>query len=218
MDYAAHYERLIARARGRALEGYRERHHVIPRCLGGGNDPANIVELTAEEHYVAHQLLLKMRPCHRGLVSAAMAMARRCSGNKAYGWLCRRNAIASSIALTGKKRQPFSVEHRANIGKASLGRRKSPETRAKIAAALMGKPCSSERRAKIGAANRGRKLPPFSEETRAKMAAALRGRPVSLETREKQARAMRGRSFSLEHRAKLSAARQRYVALCQGGA
>ena len=36
MNYAAHYERLVKRARSRSLVGYRERHHVVPKCMGGG--------------------------------------------------------------------------------------------------------------------------------------------------------------------------------------
>lgn len=47
MNYAAHYERLIERAKNRVLEGYRERHHILPRCMGGTNAPDNLVDLTA---------------------------------------------------------------------------------------------------------------------------------------------------------------------------
>jgi hypothetical protein len=47
MDWALHYNRLIERARSRDLSGYVERHHVVPKCLGGGEDR---VRLTAREH------------------------------------------------------------------------------------------------------------------------------------------------------------------------
>src|SRR3990167_4731006 len=87
MNYAHHYEKLIARARARFLKGYSERHHVVPKCMGGGNESWNLVELTAEEHYVAHQLLCRMHPTNSLLIYGAVSMAKRCSGNKAYGWL-----------------------------------------------------------------------------------------------------------------------------------
>lgn len=77
MDYAAIYARLVARAKSRVLTGYREKHHVIPKCLGGSDDDENVVELTVEEHYVAHQLLLKMYPAENGLLFAAMFMTTR---------------------------------------------------------------------------------------------------------------------------------------------
>ena len=35
----------------------KHRHHIIPRHAGGSNDPSNIVELTIEEHALAHKQL-----------------------------------------------------------------------------------------------------------------------------------------------------------------
>lgn len=91
MDYQRIYNSLVDRARMRPLEGYVEKHHVIPRCMGGPDDLDNIVALTAEEHYLCHQLLVKIHPGHIGLAHAALLMARKKKiGNKRYGWL-RRN-------------------------------------------------------------------------------------------------------------------------------
>jgi len=33
------------------------KHHIIPRYLGGSDDPSNLVELTVEKHAEAHRLL-----------------------------------------------------------------------------------------------------------------------------------------------------------------
>ena len=76
MDYAAIYERLVERARGRVRQGYMERHHVEPRCMGGSNDKNNLVFLTAKEHFLAHKLLVRMHPDVRGLWLALIAMGR----------------------------------------------------------------------------------------------------------------------------------------------
>ena len=75
MNYYKHYNALIERARGRKLEGYKEKHHIIPRCMDGTNDSTNIVNLTAREHYLAHILLTKIYTNHYGLLKAAMMMA-----------------------------------------------------------------------------------------------------------------------------------------------
>jgi hypothetical protein len=98
MDYKKHYDSLITKSRLRTFESteYREKHHIVPRCMGGSDDPENIVELTPEEHYVAHQLLVKMHPKHSGLVWAALQMSGHSmnnerSNNKIYGWLKRRH-------------------------------------------------------------------------------------------------------------------------------
>lgn len=44
----------------RTISGYVEKHHIIPKSMGGSDDASNIVELTAREHFIAHLLLTKM--------------------------------------------------------------------------------------------------------------------------------------------------------------
>jgi hypothetical protein len=94
MNYKKHYDLLIERAKTRQLTGYVERHHIVPRCIGGTNEKTNLVELTPEEHYVAHQLLVKMYPENDSLVYAANKMTVSSKtikrNNKRYGWLKRR--------------------------------------------------------------------------------------------------------------------------------
>ncbi len=76
MDWSRHYDALMERARGRDLVGYSERHHVLPRCMGGTNAKENLVRLTAKEHFIAHKLLVRMKPEVRGLWLALVAMGR----------------------------------------------------------------------------------------------------------------------------------------------
>lgn len=40
--------------------GYIEKHHILPKSLGGSNARSNIVSLTAREHYICHLLLVRM--------------------------------------------------------------------------------------------------------------------------------------------------------------
>ena len=42
------------------LTGYRERHHILPKSLGGTNNPDNLIYLTAKEHYICHMLLVEI--------------------------------------------------------------------------------------------------------------------------------------------------------------
>lgn len=59
--YTVIYRSIIARAKRRSnLSCYTERHHVLPRSLGGTDDSDNIVVLTAKEHFICHRLLTKM--------------------------------------------------------------------------------------------------------------------------------------------------------------
>lgn len=60
--YTTWYNSIISRAIARSLDKsiYFEKHHIIPRCLGGTNDKDNIVKLTAKEHFICHLLLVRM--------------------------------------------------------------------------------------------------------------------------------------------------------------
>jgi hypothetical protein len=92
MDYKKHYNALIERAKTRTLDCYTERHHIIPRCMGGSDEESNLVDLTPEEHYVAHQLLCKIHPEEQKLAVAASMMVVARASNKIYGWLKRRHS------------------------------------------------------------------------------------------------------------------------------
>lgn len=58
--YTTWYNLLINNAKNRKIDGYTEKHHIIPSSLGGTNDDDNLVKLTAREHFVCHLLLIKM--------------------------------------------------------------------------------------------------------------------------------------------------------------
>jgi len=49
---------------------YYEKHHIVPRCLGGTDDEQNLVLLTAKEHYVCHKLLTYIYPKNRKIAFA----------------------------------------------------------------------------------------------------------------------------------------------------
>lgn len=70
MDYQKHYDALMQRGKIRILDGYKESHHIVPKCMGGSDEESNLVYLTASEHYVAHQLLAKMNPGNYSLIHA----------------------------------------------------------------------------------------------------------------------------------------------------
>jgi hypothetical protein len=94
MNYQKIYDSIIRRGQERKLEGYSEKHHIIPRCLGGSDEITNLVSLTPEEHYLCHLLLVKIHPNNIRLVKAAMFMvssnSKQQRNNKVYGWLKRQ--------------------------------------------------------------------------------------------------------------------------------
>lgn len=101
MNYQKIYNDLINRGRNRTISDHTESHHVIPRCMGESDDKSNLVDLTPEEHYVAHQLLVKIYPENHALVRAASMMIPDRPSNKLYGWLRRKFILAQSVDQSG---------------------------------------------------------------------------------------------------------------------
>ena len=65
MNYQKVYDQIIQRSKSRGLdkkklEGYFEKHHIIPRCMKGLDDKSNLILLTGREHYICHRLLCKI--------------------------------------------------------------------------------------------------------------------------------------------------------------
>jgi hypothetical protein len=178
MNYLRHYGALIERARSRKTpEGYYERHHVVPRCMGGGEEPENLVALAAEEHFVAHQLLVKIHPHSFGLKFAAFSIGNQT--NKRYAWLRKRHSAEMSGANNPMK---------------------NPAVASKTGAALKGRVFSGETLARMSAAKAGENHF-FYGKLRPEHAAAMSGennpsrRP---EVRKKQSEAHLGRSKPLQ--------------------
>lgn len=101
------------------------------------------------------------------------------------------NGFNISCGGTGNKGVNFSPQHRANIGKASKGRRHTDDTKQRISAKLKGRTIPQEVRDKISAGNKGKKRTPaqclaaslrmqgksMSPAARAKSSATKKGKP-----------------------------------------
>jgi hypothetical protein len=58
--YSTWYYNIVSRGKERNTTEYTEKHHIIPKSLGGSNQPSNLVKLTPREHYICHLLLVRM--------------------------------------------------------------------------------------------------------------------------------------------------------------
>jgi hypothetical protein len=164
MNYLKHYDLLINRAKSRVKpSGYCERHHVVPRCMGGDNSVENLVWLTAAEHYVAHQLLVKMHPESRSLAHAALFMSTKGANhkrnNKMYSWLKSR----ASLAMTGAGNPMFGREC------PTKGKKHSEETLKILSEKAKARKHTEATKKKIGEAQKGKKA---SKETIEKLCKA----------------------------------------------
>lgn len=200
MNYEKHYNSLMNKTKNRLLESYVEKHHIIPRCMNGTNDKDNLVTLTPEEHYVAHQLLVKIYPNSPKLIYAAKMMTiGENRNNKLYGWLRRKFSVIHSDVMKGKPnwnkggklseatiqkmRKPKSAKHKQKLSEVKKGKKRQPlsdEWKKNISEGNKGKKLTEEHKQKISLANKGK---PKSEETKQKMkkpkskTSKLKGRP-----------------------------------------
>ena len=184
--YQKWYDKLIDRARNRTIEGYVERHHIVPKSLGGTDEESNLVALTAREHLIAHMLLVKFVE------------------NKAPMWQALWCMVhMGEVKLTGRLYEQVKIEYRGICKSLSTGRKHSPETCAKMSAAKTGRKYSPETLTKMSAAKKGRKRSP---EFCAKMSVIQKGKKKSPEHIAKISAAKTGRKHSPETCAKISAA------------
>lgn len=202
MNYQKIYRSLMLKSiRRKLVEGYFETHHIIPKCFGGSNDDKNLVSLTPEEHYVAHQLLVKMYSEDPDILWAAIAMTGTGNGkgngrkgNKLYGWLRRRN----SKLYKGKSR--WSDEVKERIGEAARLRNQGKDH------PMYGRRHTVESKIKMSISQKARK--PISELTRRRMSKSQRANPMSEKTKRKIAAANRRRIQTPELIKSLSDARK----------
>lgn len=75
---------------------YFEKHHIIPKCLGGSNDKSNIIYLFAREHFIAHKLLADE---YQNDYKIQYAFASMCQNNKGL----RKDYISEDDYELGKK-------------------------------------------------------------------------------------------------------------------
>jgi hypothetical protein len=138
--YSKCYYNIISAARQRILSGYVERHHIVPKSLGGSNDASNIVALTAREHFICHLLLIRMvsDDVKHKMVYAAWQQSRP-SKHKTIKITARTYEVLKrqlSESLTGRKRKPFSEQAKVNMKASAVNRAKvvyTPERLTKLA-------------------------------------------------------------------------------------
>ena len=122
MDYTRIYNQIIERAQNRKLKGYIEKHHIIPKCIGGLNVKENIVNLTAREHFICHKLLCKIHPKEPKLWYALWLMAigkQRWIDSTPYNISSREYETIRKEFIKRIKGKPLNQQHKTKIGKSN---------------------------------------------------------------------------------------------------
>ena len=137
--YTRWYYEIIEKAKIRICEDVTEKHHILPKSLGGSDTPENLVALTCKEHFICHWLLTKMTVSKE---KVKMVFALRMMMNKSK----KSNRILTSAQYTiaRKANKGIKVPDEINLkktNKSKLGQKDSYETKMKksLAANLHGK-------------------------------------------------------------------------------
>jgi hypothetical protein len=102
-------------------------HHIIPKHMGGTDDPSNLIKLTVEEHANAHKLLWEEHGRWQDYV-AWSGLSKRITSEETI-------RLAISLTQTGR---PKSKETKDKMRQAKLGKKMSNETKEKMRIAGLG--------------------------------------------------------------------------------
>jgi len=152
--YTRWYYNIINAAVSRSIPtDYTEKHHIIPKSLGGSNSNINLVKLTPKEHFICHRLLTKMvyeNSAKIKMHNAAFQMTVKSSTQRRYKIssrtyeILRRNKSAAMLGNSYGKR-PMSEETKRKISEAkkgvsiNKGKTISEEQKKKLSVALKGR-------------------------------------------------------------------------------
>lgn len=194
MNYKRIHDEIILNRRQNPLPNdvYGERHHVIPKSLGGNNTKENLVRLTAREHFIVHLLLVRMYPKHSIERHKMLWAVKRMRTGKPS-----KNTNRSDT--TSRLYEYHRLEFSEMMREVNKTRPRTKEWRDNISAAKRGKPRTAETVEKMRI---GSKLRWESEEYREKQAKVRIGRTLSDEHRKNIGLGQKDRKQSLETKAK----------------
>ena len=133
--YCVWYFKIIDKARGRNSSSlnYIEKHHIIPKSLGGSDNLDNIVALTAREHFICHLLLTKFTKGKdkRKMCFALSSFHRKSKYHKrvfnSYEYeVLKKNSVLLCLQTVADRNFPVGKDH------PMFGKNHSTKTKQKI--------------------------------------------------------------------------------------
>ena len=113
MNYLKLYNTIVQNRQAYPYTGYVEKHHIVPKCMGGSDSITNIVELSAREHFICHVLLHKVYPNNSKLLHSVVLMCKQINSkysSRVYKKLREEFSIAQSAAQTGELNSQFGTK------------------------------------------------------------------------------------------------------------
>jgi len=142
-------------------------HHIIPKHMGGSDDPSNIICLTIEEHAEAHKKLWEEYGKQEDYL-AWMGLFGHIGKEEIIKTKQSIGGKKGGISLTGIKK---SEEHKNKMSIAKIGKSRDEQTKQKIKINNLNKKRSNETKQNIRNSRLGTE---HSEETKLKIAESMK--------------------------------------------
>lgn len=190
--YIKWYNNLIESRKTRILPAdiYTEKHHIIPRSLGGNDSDNNLIRLLPREHFIAHLLLAKIYTGQNGM-KMVHALRRMLTGhtNARYIPNSRVYQIIRTLSMEKCSGKNNPMYGRTGENHPSFGRKESiynDEFKAKVSAKGKGRiawnkglsgavKMSSDTKKKMSDSAKGKIK---SDEWKAKIGEATKNSPI----------------------------------------
>jgi len=126
------------------LDCYTEKHHILPRCIGGTDGKDNLVRLTAREHFICHKLLVHIYPNNK-LKFALWSMCRRTNKQNRHILSSREYESIKLLWVDLNSKRIRTQEERKKMSDSRKGIVFSDETKLKMSKARSSQKDSLER-------------------------------------------------------------------------
>ena len=122
MSYEEFIQNILdTRGRFACGEKYHEQHHIMPKCLGGTDNKDNLIDLYAQEHFIAHKLLSQENPDNDKLAYAFWMMSHIKDENQQRYEVTPEEyeeaKVAFSVIHSKRMKGLFAGEKHPNYGK-----------------------------------------------------------------------------------------------------
>ena len=202
--YQNWYDQITQRGQNCETKTGHEKHHIVPKSLGGSNQKSNLTYLTPREHFICHWLLVKIyaegEP-HWKMLNALRIMRAE-----------NKNQTRYKTKITSRVYEKLKVEYASILSdklkgenNPMYGKKWTEEQKMAHSKKIKGRVQPLEEKMKQKRAITGRIRPEFSQEWRENLSLAaagenngMWGKKHSEETKQKQREKATGRKQSEE--------------------
>lgn len=184
MDYKKIYDNLVKSRLPRGTTKRRNdgfnRHHIIPKCMGGEDKDDNYVLLTFKEHIIAHKLLCEIYKDNYLLKYAFLRMIQSSHSDRKENIYKEKDGKIIHYSLSAKEADELRNLSIEFLRKINTGKKLTSDHKEKLRISHLGKSAS--------------------EKTKQLLSSIRLGHIVTQETRDKISKSRKGIKFSEEHK------------------